>query len=174
MHTILVTVAKASYLLAALLFILGIKRMSSPVTARAGIKWAGVGMVIATLVCACAACCAGEAIGIAAAAGGFASCSGVAGAITNCGCFRLCSVALTASLAALAAAVAALAAAVAATAAALAASTAACAALEAACSELAGVFGSPCGSVAQAAVTTNIGHVYLNMRCLRLFNTFNP
>jgi NAD(P) transhydrogenase subunit beta len=49
MHTILVTVAKASYLLAALLFILGIKRMSSPVTARAGIKWAGVGMVIATL-----------------------------------------------------------------------------------------------------------------------------
>lgn len=46
---LLVTVAKASYLLAAALFILGIKRMSSPVTARAGIKWAGVGMVIATL-----------------------------------------------------------------------------------------------------------------------------
>ena len=49
MQTLLVTFAKASYLLAALLFILGIKRMSSPVTARAGIKWAGVGMVIATL-----------------------------------------------------------------------------------------------------------------------------
>ncbi|MBX3700037.1 MAG: NAD(P)(+) transhydrogenase (Re/Si-specific) subunit beta [Dokdonella sp.] len=49
MHVLLVTAAKASYLLAALLFILGIKRMSSPVTARAGIKWAGVGMVIATL-----------------------------------------------------------------------------------------------------------------------------
>ncbi|MBX3688244.1 NAD(P)(+) transhydrogenase (Re/Si-specific) subunit beta [Dokdonella sp.] len=48
-QTLLVTAAKASYLLAALLFILGIKRMSSPVTARAGIKWAGVGMVIATL-----------------------------------------------------------------------------------------------------------------------------
>ncbi|KAB2898952.1 MAG: NAD(P)(+) transhydrogenase (Re/Si-specific) subunit beta [Dokdonella sp.] len=49
MHVLLVNAAKASYLLAALLFILGIKRMSSPVTARAGIKWAGVGMVIATL-----------------------------------------------------------------------------------------------------------------------------
>ncbi len=49
MHVLLVNAAKASYLLAALLFILGIKRMSSPVTARAGVKWAGVGMVIATL-----------------------------------------------------------------------------------------------------------------------------
>ena len=48
-QTLLVYLAKASYLLAAALFILGIKRMSSPVTARAGIKWAGVGMVIATL-----------------------------------------------------------------------------------------------------------------------------
>ena len=48
-QTLLVTLAKASYLLAAALFIFGIKRMSSPVTARAGIKWAGVGMVIATL-----------------------------------------------------------------------------------------------------------------------------
>ncbi|MBO9664918.1 NAD(P)(+) transhydrogenase (Re/Si-specific) subunit beta [Dokdonella sp.] len=45
----LVWVAKASYFLAAVLFILGIKRMSSPVTARKGIVWAGVGMVIATL-----------------------------------------------------------------------------------------------------------------------------
>ncbi len=49
LHTLLVYGAKASYLLAALLFILGIKAMSSPVTARSGIKWAGVGMVIATL-----------------------------------------------------------------------------------------------------------------------------
>ncbi len=42
-------VAKASYFLAAVLFILGIKRMSSPVTARKGIVQAGIGMVIATL-----------------------------------------------------------------------------------------------------------------------------
>ena len=49
LHTLLAYGAKASYLLAALLFILGIKAMSSPVTARSGIKWAGVGMVIATL-----------------------------------------------------------------------------------------------------------------------------
>ncbi len=40
---------RASYLLAALLFILGLQRMSSPVTARSGIQWAGVGMVIATV-----------------------------------------------------------------------------------------------------------------------------
>jgi NAD(P) transhydrogenase subunit beta len=46
---LLVYVAKASYLLAAALFIFGIKRMSSPVTARKGIMWAGVGMVLATL-----------------------------------------------------------------------------------------------------------------------------
>lgn len=45
----LIYFAKASYLLAAVLFILGIKRMSSPVTARGGIKWAGMGMVIAVL-----------------------------------------------------------------------------------------------------------------------------
>jgi NAD(P) transhydrogenase subunit beta len=42
-------IARASYLLAAILFILGIKRMSSPVTARRGIVQAGIGMVIATL-----------------------------------------------------------------------------------------------------------------------------
>ena len=48
-QTLLVYVAKASYLLAAVLFILGIKRMSSPVTARKGIEQAGIGMVIATL-----------------------------------------------------------------------------------------------------------------------------
>jgi H+-translocating NAD(P) transhydrogenase subunit beta len=38
------------YFLAAVLFILGLKKMSSPVTARGGIVWAGVGMVLATLV----------------------------------------------------------------------------------------------------------------------------
>ena len=48
-QTLLVYIAKASYLLAAILFILGIKRMSSPVTARSGIVQAGIGMVIATL-----------------------------------------------------------------------------------------------------------------------------
>ncbi|MCW5567425.1 MAG: NAD(P)(+) transhydrogenase (Re/Si-specific) subunit beta [Dokdonella sp.] len=46
---LLVWVAKASFFLAAVLFILGIKRMSSPVTARKGIVQAGIGMVIATL-----------------------------------------------------------------------------------------------------------------------------
>jgi NAD(P) transhydrogenase subunit beta len=40
---------RASYLLAALLFILGLKRMSSPRTARGGIVWAGVGMLLAVL-----------------------------------------------------------------------------------------------------------------------------
>ena len=49
MQTMLVLLAKASYFLAAVLFILGIKRMSSPVTARKGIVQAGIGMVIATL-----------------------------------------------------------------------------------------------------------------------------
>ena len=38
-----------SYFAAAVLFILGLKRMSSPVTARDGIIWAGAGMVLATL-----------------------------------------------------------------------------------------------------------------------------
>lgn len=38
------------YFLAAVLFILGLKKMSSPVTARGGIIWAGIGMVLATLV----------------------------------------------------------------------------------------------------------------------------
>ncbi|WJW75674.1 NAD(P)(+) transhydrogenase (Re/Si-specific) subunit beta [Thiohalobacter sp. IOR34] len=38
-----------SYFAAAVLFILGLKRMSSPVTARGGIVWAGVGMLVATL-----------------------------------------------------------------------------------------------------------------------------
>ncbi|MDR1849561.1 MAG: NAD(P)(+) transhydrogenase (Re/Si-specific) subunit beta [Zoogloeaceae bacterium] len=40
----------ASYFLAAVLFILGLKKMSSPVTARKGIVWAGMGMALATLV----------------------------------------------------------------------------------------------------------------------------
>jgi NAD(P) transhydrogenase subunit beta len=39
-----------SYLVTAALFILGLKRMSSPVTARSGILWAGAGMLVATLV----------------------------------------------------------------------------------------------------------------------------
>ena len=43
-------IIQASYLLAAVLFILGLKQMSSPVTARRGIHWAGAGMVVATLV----------------------------------------------------------------------------------------------------------------------------
>jgi len=41
---------RASYFLVAVLFIVGLKRMGSPVTARGGIVWAGIGMVIATVV----------------------------------------------------------------------------------------------------------------------------
>ena len=41
---------QVSYLLTAFLFIMGLKRMSSPVTARSGIVWAGAGMVVATAV----------------------------------------------------------------------------------------------------------------------------
>ncbi len=40
--------AAASYLVAATLFLLGLRRMASPKTARSGIHWAGAGMVIAT------------------------------------------------------------------------------------------------------------------------------
>ena len=43
------TLIKVCYFLAALLFILGLKRMSSPRTARGGIVWAGYGMVLAVL-----------------------------------------------------------------------------------------------------------------------------
>ncbi|MGD8828474.1 MAG: NAD(P)(+) transhydrogenase (Re/Si-specific) subunit beta, partial [Gammaproteobacteria bacterium] len=43
-------IIQVAYFLAAFLFIIGLKRMSSPVTARGGIVWAGVGMLIATLV----------------------------------------------------------------------------------------------------------------------------
>lgn len=39
-----------AYFVVALLFILGLKAMASPVTAKKGIVWAGVGMVIATLI----------------------------------------------------------------------------------------------------------------------------
>ena len=38
----------ASYLVAATLFLLGLQRMASPVTARSGIRWAGAGMLLAT------------------------------------------------------------------------------------------------------------------------------
>ena len=41
---------EASYFVAAVLFILGLKRMGSPKTARGGILWAGAGMVLATVV----------------------------------------------------------------------------------------------------------------------------
>jgi H+-translocating NAD(P) transhydrogenase subunit beta len=44
------TLTQLSYLVAAALFILGLKRMSSPVTAVSGVRWAGVGMVLATVV----------------------------------------------------------------------------------------------------------------------------
>lgn len=40
---------KTSYLVAATLFLLGLQRMASPTTARSGIRWAGLGMVIATV-----------------------------------------------------------------------------------------------------------------------------
>jgi NAD(P) transhydrogenase subunit beta len=43
------TLIKACYFIAALLFILGLKRMSSPRTARGGIVWAGYGMLLAVL-----------------------------------------------------------------------------------------------------------------------------
>jgi proton-translocating NAD(P)+ transhydrogenase subunit beta len=39
-----------AYFATAILFILGLKRMSSPVTARAGIVWAGIGMAVATAI----------------------------------------------------------------------------------------------------------------------------
>jgi len=48
MNDWLLILVKASYFAAALLFILGIKRMASPVTARSGIQWAGAGMLLAT------------------------------------------------------------------------------------------------------------------------------
>jgi NAD(P) transhydrogenase subunit beta len=44
------TLIQASYFVTAVLFITGLKRMSSPVSARSGIVWAGAGMLVATLV----------------------------------------------------------------------------------------------------------------------------
>jgi NAD(P) transhydrogenase subunit beta len=44
------TLVQLSYLAAAFLFIVGLKRMSSPLTAVSGVRWAGVGMVLATVV----------------------------------------------------------------------------------------------------------------------------
>ena len=44
------TIIEISYFLAAILFIVGLRRMSSPVTAHGGIVWAGVGMLVATLI----------------------------------------------------------------------------------------------------------------------------
>jgi H+-translocating NAD(P) transhydrogenase subunit beta len=43
------TLTQLSYFVAAALFILGLKRMSSPVTAVSGVRWAGAGMLLATL-----------------------------------------------------------------------------------------------------------------------------
>ena len=40
---------KVSYFVAATLFLLGLQRMASPMTARSGIQWAGLGMLIATV-----------------------------------------------------------------------------------------------------------------------------
>jgi NAD(P) transhydrogenase subunit beta len=40
---------KSSYLVAATLFLLGLQRMASPLTARSGIRWAGAGMLLATV-----------------------------------------------------------------------------------------------------------------------------
>ena len=44
----ILTLVKLSYFIAATLFLLGLQRMASPKTARSGIQWAGVGMLIAT------------------------------------------------------------------------------------------------------------------------------
>src|SRR6202020_2267145 len=43
------TATQLSYLVAAALFILGLKRMSSPLTAVSGVRWAGAGMLLATI-----------------------------------------------------------------------------------------------------------------------------
>ena len=48
--TNLEVIIQSAYVVAAILFILGLKRMSSPTTARTGIIWAGVGMLLATAV----------------------------------------------------------------------------------------------------------------------------
>src|SRR5208283_6133959 len=43
-------IVDSTYFIVAILLILGLKGMSSPVTARRGIVWAGAGMVLATMV----------------------------------------------------------------------------------------------------------------------------
>jgi NAD(P) transhydrogenase subunit beta len=48
-QTVLMNVVNVTYLAAAILFILGLKKMSSPVTAQGGIMVAGWGMLIATI-----------------------------------------------------------------------------------------------------------------------------
>ncbi len=50
LNALLDLLAWASYFIGALLFILGLMKMGSPTTARSGIRWAGVGMVLATVV----------------------------------------------------------------------------------------------------------------------------
>ena len=40
------TLVQFSYFIAATLFLLGLQRMSTPKTARSGIQWAGIGMLI--------------------------------------------------------------------------------------------------------------------------------
>ena len=49
MEGVLALLVKASYFIAATLFLLGLQRMASPKTARSGIRWAGAGMVLATV-----------------------------------------------------------------------------------------------------------------------------
>ncbi len=49
-HSLTDELIQAVYFLAALLFIVGLKRMSSPKGARGGIVWAGIGMLIAGLI----------------------------------------------------------------------------------------------------------------------------
>jgi NAD(P) transhydrogenase subunit beta len=43
-------ITQLCYLVSAALFILGLKRMSSPVTAVSGVRWAGYGMLLATVI----------------------------------------------------------------------------------------------------------------------------
>ena len=38
---------QGAYFVASVLFILGLRKMSSPVSAKGGIRWAGFGMVLA-------------------------------------------------------------------------------------------------------------------------------
>ena len=57
----ILTLVQLSYFIAATLFLLGLQRMASPKTARSGIQWAGVGMVLATVAtCAGTASCRAE------------------------------------------------------------------------------------------------------------------